>query len=104
MIEKKEHVKKDITVWVETDKVSFDATYECEYIRTVGDGKPGRTDVDIKWISREPINVNMTDADDLEFTWHYGDNMPPFIEYALERYESLINDQLDNKAKKDLWL
>jgi hypothetical protein len=102
MNDKYEPVRKDITIWVEKDGIAMDITYECEFTRVTSESQPGLAHTTIEWAVREPIKVVFA-SDDQEITWHYGDNMPAVIANALDRYEGIIDDKLNDKAQ-DNWL
>jgi hypothetical protein len=103
MIDKKTTHRKDITVWVEKSGISLDVTYDCTFTVTSSESQPGLVDRKVEWDNVTPIHVSYSDVNDDEIVWHYGDNMPAVIANALDRYEGIIDDKLNDKAQ-DNWL
>lgn len=94
--DKNEQVYRDFTVSIEGEKFFFEVTYECKFIihrYTVNDGD-WRMGID--WESHTPISSWLTDANDNEWLWQYGDNKPSQIERFMEKYDNQLRRELQN--------
>lgn len=93
-----DEVLRDFTVSIEGDKFFFEVTYECKFIihrYTVNDGC---WKMDIDWDRSTPISSWLTDANDTEWLWQYGDNKPVQIERFMEKYEDQLQSLLNRKV------
>lgn len=94
---KPEYITKDITVWVETGTVSFDATFFVKAMLTRdgdGSGRKWRI-VDIQ--ERTPIHAVYSDIHDREHEWRYGEDMPKRIAKCFEDFEQSFNEEIERK-------
>jgi len=94
----RDDIVRDFTVSIEGDKFFFEVTYECRFSihrYTINDGC---WKMDIDWKSHEPISSWLTDANDSEWLWQYGDNKPTQIERFMEKYDHMLESELSRMA------
>jgi len=90
-------LNKDITLTIDQDGIFLQATYECVIHRRKNSDGSGRT-----WWEPELqatlIRADLTNKDDEEFEWFYGDPRPRAIDRAIELYEGKLEQLLADKV------
>ena len=90
-------MRTDINLHIETPDIIIDVTYECLLSRFEnGDGMRTWWDPEIE---STLIHALVTNMNDQEWEWRYGETMPNEITDTLDRFADRINDMLYDKAK-----
>jgi hypothetical protein len=97
-----ERIHKDYTAWLDKYGIELTVTFDCKFDRIIERpaSKTARQ-VTIQWLERVPVHAVLLDNLEREFVWHYGDNMPPDIERALEQFEAALHDDIEQQAMED---
>jgi hypothetical protein len=93
-------MRHDIELTIETEDIYLTVTYDCRIDRFRNSDDTGR-----RWWEAEAKStlvhaILYYGDDDDEIEWRYGDNKPPVLAAALERYNGQLDEMLTEEIQE----
>ena len=91
--------REDIELTIEQEDIYLTVTYECYITRTRNSDDTGARWFEAEYKSTLVHATLYYGEDNDEINWHYGDNKPPVLVAALDKYDGQLDEMLTEEIE-----